>query len=101
MFESIANQPEANGIEDHGRNPQRMETILRLPDTTVAGTDCEGKAIADKMPIDQCEADSDPVNEGDLSTIVSLVFLSLGKSWNIQHAFWNVSNPYPPILTGF
>jgi hypothetical protein len=61
--QGIAHQTKSNGVKDHGWNPQGVETVLGLPDASVAGAYCQREAVADKVSIDKSEADSDPMNE--------------------------------------
>lgn len=64
LLEAEAENPEADGEGDEGREPEGMEAVFGRPDSTVAFADPHWEAVIEEVAIYLGEDQADPAAEG-------------------------------------
>jgi hypothetical protein len=65
ILQRRAKEAESQRVTNQCRKPEGVETVLRLPGTTVPRTNGEGESVTNKLAIDEGNSNADPVSEGD------------------------------------
>lgn len=53
ILQSDTNKPESNGLQNEGREPERVETVFGTPDAVVAGCKVERETVRNELAVEK------------------------------------------------